>query len=672
MNKNALRNRKGSRVLHCVGCALCLLSFILCARSPAGEEQPAVEAEPPAGGIVLNFQDATLEAVLKELSQTAGLVVLPQVDLTGRVSIISHQPLNVDEAVALLNTVLKEQGYAAVQMGRTLKIVPLEEAKMEGIPVRSGNIPEDIEPGDAVITQVIPLRSVDAVTLRESIAPLVPSYAQLSANASSNSLILTDTSSNIRRIVEIVHALDTHMSTVAEVRVFQLNYANAADAARLISQIFEQDQAAQQSRGAGFAPSRFFGRGGRENAAETQQAGPSSNVTAAADQRTNTVVVSAPPDLMGVIEGVVKDLDADPTAQQAVFAYPLKNARAANLVQVLNELFGETSQESGAPAGGRSRRSSTAAESTAADLYGEVQVVADEDTNSLLIMTSSKNFEKAKGLLAELDRPVPQVLIKVLIAEVTHSDQTDLGTEFSILNLGGAAHGETGTAPVYRLDATLSATLRAWQEAGKLNVLSRPYILASDNQPATITVGQEVPFVRNSRTTETGQTINTIEYEDIGIILQVTPHINPDGLVILDVIPEISTLTGDTVPISEAVSAAVFAKRSAQSRVAIQDGQTIVIGGLMEDRTTENVRKVPLLGSIPLLGALFRHTVTTSAKTELLIFLTPHVAREAGDLERISEGEREGSKIIPQAVAPGAFGEHMRGLQRGALLPNNE
>ena len=222
------------------------------------------------------------------------------------------------------------------------------------------------------------------------------------------------------------------------------------------------------------------------------------------------------------------------------------------------------------------------------------------------------------------------------------------------------------------VEENVEIALRALEKVGKLDVLSRPYILASDNHPATITVGQEVPFIRQSRTTETGQTINTIQYEDIGIILNVTPHINPDGLVIMDISPEISTLTGTTIPISETVTAPVFAKRSAQSRVSILDGQTIVIGGLMEDRKTESIRKVPILGDIPILGWLFRRTVEEKTKTELLIFLTPHVVREPEALKAMSEDEMAGSKVIPEAVAPGAFDEHMKGMQRGGARPEDE
>ncbi len=178
-------------------------------------------------------------------------------------------------------------------------------------------------------------------------------------------------------------------------------------------------------------------------------------------------------------------------------------------------------------------------------------------------------------------------------------------------------------------------------------------------------IGQDVPFITSSQITTDGQVINTIQYQSIGIILDVTPHINPDGLVIMDVVPTISAISDSTVPISETVNAAVFSKRSATTRVAINDGQTIVIGGLMQDQKDQKISRVPVIGHIPLIGTLFSHTVEDKAKTELLIFLTPHVAREPGDLKGMSEDEMQGTQIVPNAVSPGTFQDHMKGMQRG-------
>jgi general secretion pathway protein D len=215
---------------------------------------------------------------------------------------------------------------------------------------------------------------------------------------------------------------------------------------------------------------------------------------------------------------------------------------------------------------------------------------------------------------------------------------------------GVASQTRGGIATILQND--LEATLAAIAEVGTLNVLSRPSILARNNQQATITIGQEVPFIRNSRITESGQTINTVEYEDIGIILTVTPRIGADGLIELDVAPEISTLTGDTVAISDTVNAPVFAKRSAQTQVIVPSGRTVVIGGLMEDHETSSVRKVPLLGSIPWLGVLFRRTVTSKTKTELLIFLTPTLVDSSVTLAAVSAVEQSGSQMLREQTTP--------------------
>jgi general secretion pathway protein D len=691
---------------------------------------------------VLNFEDASVDAVLEYLSEVAGFVVIKDTSVDGRVSLLSLQPVSPTEAVTLLNSVLKDRGYAAVQSGRTLKVMTLEEAKKNPIPVRSGSNPDLIEPTDEIITYIIPIQFADAVRLRADLAPLIPSYADMSANQSSNALIYTDTAANVRRIAEIVRALDTHLAGVTEVKVVHLTYANATEAARLVNEIFRTDSSQQgQTRGqAGrFGAGAFSaGGGGGRGQQQQQQDRPryEPRVTASADARTNTVVVSGPPDTLVVVETVLKDLDANPAEEQGVFTYVVKNGKAANLATVLNNLFrssqgtaargttggstfrggttgtgttgtgtGRTGTTgTGTTRGGTSRGGTTlpqmgagmtattrtgtvltqaarsSAGGAATGLAGQVYVVADADSNSVLVMTDPGNFERVRAIIEALDKSVPQVLIKVLIAEVSHDNTMDLGAEFSILNLGPDELGTTLSSDfsiaaladqtgglIYKIvRGDFTATLLALEKVGKLDVLSRPYILTSDNQAANITVGQRVPFITRTQITDAGQVINTIQYEDVGIILDVTPHINAEGLVIMDVSPQISSLTETTVPISETVNAPVFNQRSAQSRVAIRDGQTIVIGGLMEDRKDETVKKVPILGDIPVLGWLFRYRKTTKVKTELLIFLTPHVAHQPGDLKSMSEDEQKGIKVVPDAVSPGTFDEHMEGMQRGA------
>lgn len=267
---------------------------------------------------------------------------------------------------------------------------------------------------------------------------------------------------------------------------------------------------------------------------------------------------------------------------------------------------------------------------------GTAHFEIDLDSNTLIVTTDQETNETIKRLVAELDRPIPQVLINVLFLEVTYGDDLDLGTEItytsvsgdgdtrtlgSLFNLGGLAQGGSLTLAKGELDVVF----KALATKTKTEVLSRPSIMARNNQESTITIGSEVPFIRNSQVTDSGGVLNTIEYEDVGIILKVTPRINADGLVEMTVAPEISAISAETVPISESVTAPTFVKRSAETRVMVQSGRTVVIGGLMEDQENREVRKVPLLGDIPLVGALFRRTIIEKSKTELLIFLTPHV-----------------------------------------------
>jgi general secretion pathway protein D len=893
--------------------------------SPPAEAKPA---EPLAATeakeqvkIKLNFQDAPLQAVLEYLSETAGLTIVSDEPLVnGRMTVISRQAVSLDDAVSLINSMLKEKGLTTVLTGKTLKVVTLQNAKKENIPVLTGRNPDAIVPGDDIVTYVVPVSHVSASALKNNLQSLLPEYASLEANEDGNALIITDTTANVKRLMEIIRALDTYMSTVAEIRVFRLVNADATSAANLINNIFKQEQQgtsrSQQSArgpfemmmqmGPGGATRRggtstaggsgqgqsgtagrvqvvaaadtrtnsvvvrgptealdivanmikalddrtatlagvrvfqlryadamnvadiinqlfgqstsssssqqgrgpmFFMRGG-PGALSTQQQEETGNtlkVTAAADSRTNTVavtgpdnildvvaqvvknldsqiknvadvkvfhleyadaqdtaglinevfgqsrassqttrstsqqnqqvafmrggpggfpgvqqttqsssisdvaiiasadsrtnsvVVSGPPETLAIIAQVVKELDENPEQERRIFVYPLKNASASNLMEILNNLFTEmqalnqqgtssrTGQRFQGAQGGAAAATPTAAGSTSSestDISEETYFQADPNTNSLLVMTSSKNYKKIKPVIDKLDKPVGQVLIKVLFAEVTYNDSVDLGTEFSMLNLRSGG-GSTETTQVFgkptsllteggasrstglsvrTIEGNLDITLRALQEAGKLNVLSRPYILTRNNRLATITVAEEIP-IPTGTTTVAGQTQTTINYrDDIGIVLNVTPSINPDGLVNMVVSPKITTRLAETVPVSETVSAQAFATRSAETRVAVRDGQTIVIGGLIEDQIKDTVKKVPLLGDVPLAGMLFKRTIKEKTKTELLIFLTPIVAKEPGELTAISEAERARSNLSSDGADGELFKKHMEAM----------
>jgi general secretion pathway protein D len=754
----------------------------------SGQLVSSPTTQPVAKLISFNFKNASVGAVIDYLSQNAGFFVIEQAVPTGQVTIINREPITPEEAVKYLNTVLQHEDLTAIQMGKVLKIEALADAKHANIPVLFGDDPTKVEETDQLITQIIPVRNVDAVKLKTDLQPLVNTNADLTANAASNSLLITDTSANVRRVVEIVSGLDKHESAANDIRVKQLKYADATAAAKLIMDIFNpqtnQTNGAQNGPfgnlpffrfggggggpgGGGFGAGgpggggRFGGGGGGPGggaaAAAQQDTGNTGHVQASADDRTNTVVVSGPPDTLAIIDGVLSQLDANPASEQDFFIYRVKNGVAVDMASTLNGLFSGTTASSstaqrstfssgtgnrisgsggfgsssglgggggfggggglgggglgGSGFGGTNRSTGTtsgttglAGRSSAAggvgvagltgsaanaggvsELIGQVYVVADQDTNSLLIATATKYKQQVLSVIDKLDSRVPQVLIKVLIAEVTHDNELDFGTDFSILDtnrnyagkeqlfqstLGAAAAAASVSNPgglaVTLLEGNITAKLQALAQQNKLDVLSRPYILTSDNQEADITVGSEVPFITSTEVDTNGGVHNNAQYQDIGIILTVTPHINPEGMVTMLVSPQVSSLTAQTVTIQQGVALPVFDVRSADSYLTVRDGQTIVIGGMMQDQKTESVNKIPLLGDIPLLGKLlFSYNTMSKTKTELLIFLTPHVAAEPDTLKPMGEDEMKGLKLVPGAVQPGVFQEHMSGMQRG-------
>lgn len=297
-------------------------------------------------------------------------------------------------------------------------------------------------------------------------------------------------------------------------------------------------------------------------------------------------------------------------------------------------------------------------------LLGDAIIQTDPETRSLVIITDEATHSEIASVIRNLDRPKPQVLIKVLFLEVTHRESLDIGVEGSYTYTHeGINSGTVGTAMGLAdivgggfwsvASDDWDVTLKALAEKGKLEVLSRPSILARNNQEAVIVVGQEIPLITNSRITDQGATINTVQYAEIGIILRVTPFITSEGMVEMIVAPEISTLTDQEIPIAVTengeVGSPVIAKRSAETVVVTADGQTIVIGGLMETVKTEVKRKVPVLGDIPLLGFAFRRTIREEQKKELLIFLTPYIVNTPEDMGVLSKREVDSLELTPQA-----------------------
>jgi len=465
----------------------------------------------------------------------------------------------------------------------------------------------------------------------------------------------------------------------------------------------------------------FSGGSGRtQNSGGGSSLLPSQEVEITSDVRTRSVICKASKDYIAIIDDVVKRLDQDPTETVSTYVIPLRNADAANLSVTLQNLLrttgtngsgnnmnqmnrganGQNQQAnpfsgmqqgnqnqfgSSSSRGGSSRGGSTGggrfgnlgplegpaqdpgAPSSAQDeearraIEGQADIQADTTTNSLVIRTSPRNFQSIQGLLRDLDRMRPQVLIKVLIADVTLDQNTQFGVQGFWENKMTVPGGDKATnhfetkfpLATSGLTYTLTGdefkgTLNLFASEGKLRVLATPRIMVLDNQTANINVGKDVPRVTNTTINALGNVQNSVTYESIGIMLNVTPHINPDGLVTMIIAPEISDVASaaEAVPITEGVSSPTFNVNRAQTTVAVRNGTTVVIGGLIRDSLDDSVSKIPVLGDIPLIGALFSSTSKRTIKRELMIFLTPYVAYTAMELEEITQLEKSRLKIM--------------------------
>lgn len=456
------------------------------------------------------------------------------------------------------------------------------------------------------------------------------------------------------------------------------------------------------------------------NAGTTGQLLPSQEVEIAADIRTRSVVVKASKSYIQIVDAVVKQLDQDPTEAVSTFVYKFKNADAASLAPSLQNLlrwpqgsatgmqqnnrpnqnqgpFQGMQQNSslsgsssgfgtsgGSPGGGGSRlgnlgplegpQDGASAPAPAPmpqdegearrNVEGNVDLQADPTTNSLIVRTSPRNFMAMQNMFRELDRIRPQVLIKVLIADVTIDNSVQFGVEgfwennmtphnsTTSVNKVATAFPLSTSGLTYTLTADngkYQATLNLFASEGKLKVLATPRILVLDNQTANINVGQSVPRITNTQISSiSGTAINSVTYTNVGVILNVTPHIHPDGLVTMVVAPEISDVASaaESVPLGNGVTSPTFDLNTAQTTVAIRNGTTVVLGGMIHDSYDDTVQKVPVLGDIPLLGFLFSNTSRTVTKRELMIFLTPYVVFTEAELEEITQLEKAHMRFI--------------------------
>jgi len=425
------------------------------AASPAAVPQADSLPPPPVGKneIRLNFQNASLSDVLNYLSEAAGFVIVQNVPVSGTVNVVSKQPVTAEEAVDLLNAVLVDKGYIAIRNGRILKIVSSQNAQKNDLPVEIGSDPERIPRKDGMVTQILPIRYMEAGKLVENLSPLLSANATISANESSNAILLTDTQTNIHRIAEIIHSLDTSISSISSIHVFPLRYADAKDFANILTQLFSPDQGGGRNGQNNQNPAAaFFGRfggggggrggnGGQPAQPESEARKAASRVIAVADTASNSVVVSAPEEYMPTITDIVSRLDTSTTDITETRIFRLEHADSVELSTILNSLYGDGTTAGGGnkngnngqqnnnnrqqpqqngqpPAGGTSQR---------ALLEARVVAVPDPRTNSIIVNCSRDTMEQIALTIGRLDATDSKKQ-HVYVHALEHADPDNVAT----------------------------------------------------------------------------------------------------------------------------------------------------------------------------------------------------------------------------------------------------
>ncbi len=594
------------------------------------------------GEMMFNFQEADIQAVVKTVSQITGKNFLLDPRVKGKLTIISTQPVSKNAIYQIFLASLKAQGYTAIDSASGfIKLVPLGDAK-QAAKVTTGVAPR---PGEQTITHVVTVQHGSASQIVPLLRPLMAPTSQLSVYPPANTLIITDYADNIRNLLHIVEILDQRGGS--ELAIIPLKNASALDIAEIIVRLYPNvTQSATPA-----APAAGVGEADR--------------VTIMPDLRTNSLLVRAEnTGTINDLRSLIEKLDVPAKVGGNTRVVYLRNAEATKLAEVLRGLLaGEARAQAatvatpGRPPVGAGR---SAAEAS--------QIQADEATNSLIISASDAVFNNLRAVIEKLDVRRAQVYVEALIAEVTTDKASQFGFQWGagakagsgtvagMANFpnSGASIAGVATSPAALASAgglslaylgnkitladgtqvrSLGALARALEEKSIGNILSTPNLLTLDNAEAKIVVGQNVPFVTGSfsQATSAGGAVNpfqTIERKDVGLTLKIKPQISEGGTVKLQISQESSTVAQAT---GVQASDLITNKRSLETTVVVDDGNTIVLGGLIEDSVSENTQAVPFLGRIPLLGWLFKYRTEKKTKTNLMVFLRPVIVRSAED-----------------------------------------
>jgi general secretion pathway protein D len=589
----------------------------------------------PAQDFTVNLKETDIQELIQFVAEATGTTIVVDPAVKGKVKVVSSKPVSRSELYDLFLSILEVHGYTAVRSGGVVRVIQSKDARSSPVSVR-----DDGPAGratDEYVTQVIRLENISAAKLIPVLRPLVPQQAHMAAYAPSNAIIISDVSSNIDRITAIIERMDR--SAVQQTDIVKLRYAVAEDVVRMLDQL---------------------------NKSEEKRSGGESEVLLVADKRTNSVLVSGDEIERARMRKLIAHVDTPLEQSGNVKVIYLEYAQATEIAEVLTRVMQNISQlestEENKPKRAAGRNAT---------------IEADEGTNSLIITADTGEMAALESVIQRLDIRRVQVLVEAIIVELVVTDGQELGlqwlfvndngsygsnidnisdaerfagairppddddtssgdNDFSVSDLAGALAGTPGLSLGWGTvddDLTMTVILNALKEQTNTNILSTPSLLTLDNQEAYITVGENVPFVTGSFT-NTGSggdgaqnPFQTIERENVGVTLRVTPHINEGDAVVLDIEQEVSALTLNPI-----ASDIITRERKIQTKVLSEDGQIVVLGGLIEDDVQDSTQKVPILGDIPILGRLFRSDGVSVTKRNLLVFIRPTIIRDRAQM----------------------------------------
>ncbi len=618
---------------------LLLLIFPIMLQSHEGTTQERTQQKSQRF-ITIDFENVDIQLFIKYISELTGKNFIVDKTVKGNVTIVSPTKISEDEAYRVFESVLDVHGYTTVEAGAVTKIIPAVKARSENIRTFRSDLAE--YPEDKIVTQLIPLKHTTPDEIKKVLAPLVSKTSVVIAHTQSGMLIVTETLSNIQRLIAIIEAIDVAY-TGEDIVVLPLEYASSTTVSKVLNTLFQKARATK--------------KGARAQ----------STIKIVPYERINALIVVATPSDIERVNKLVKLLDSEMKKDSGnIHVHYLQHANAEELAKVLNFLPSQQANEK-------------EAKGKAPAISKGVKIMPDEETNSLIINANKNEYEVLKDVIAKLDIPRRMVYLEALIMEVNTSKDFEVGVEWA---LGGDFQDGTGQvtsgfssnsdSPFNILGGigeasppsvsgvtfgvikqgikiggitfpNIGAVLRAFKNDSDINIVSTPQILTTDNKKAEINVGENVPYIISQNTTASEQDYTSYEYRDVSTKLSITPQINQADTLRLEIATEVTRIRGDI-----SLTPTTF-KRTADTTVIVRDGETVVIGGIIGQDSNDAVNQVPVLGDIPLLGWLFKAESELLTTTNMFIFITPKIVKNPADIAGVTlNKEAQLGEVMPE------------------------